>query len=74
MDTFLISVYVILGIYYFCGIITYVYIYSKKHDRNLVYLNARLLSFDNQMETDLDNIIESDCSSEESGDLSYGGY
>ena len=58
METLLIVLYSVLGVYYFSGILTYLYIYAKNINRNRVYLNATLLKFNRHMETDLDSIIE----------------
>ena len=56
------SSFSILGVYYFSGILTYLFIYTKNSDKNRVYLNATRLMF-NECETDLDSIIEDDPSS-----------
>ena len=53
METLLIVLYSVLGVYYFSGILTYLYIYAKNINRNRVYLNATLLRFNRNMETDL---------------------
>lgn len=79
METFLVVVYSILGVYYFSGILTYLFIYTKNSDKNRVYLNATRLMFNRHMETDLDSIIEDGSSSPEGvetldPDLSYAGY
>tara|TARA_B100000242_G_C42962686_1_gene446522 strand:+ start:601 stop:840 length:240 start_codon:yes stop_codon:yes gene_type:complete len=79
METFLVVVYSVLGVYYFSGILTYFFIYTKNSDKNRVYLNATRLMFNRHMETDLDSIIEDDSSSPEGvetldPDLSYAGY
>ena len=79
METFLVIVYSVLGVYYFSGILTYLFIYTKNSDKNRVYLNATRLMFNRHMETDLDSIIEDDSSSPEGvetldPDLSYAGY
>ena len=58
METSLIVLFSVLGVYYFSGILTYLYIYAKNINRNRVYLNATLLRFNRNMETDLDSIIE----------------
>ena len=79
METFLVVVYSVLGVYYFSGILTYLFIYTKNSDKNRVYLNATRLMFNRHMETDLDSIIEDDPSSPDGvetldPDLSYAGY
>ena len=79
METFLVIVYSVLGVYYFSGILTYLFIYTKNSDKNRVYLNATRLMFNRHMETDLDSIIEDDSSSPDGvetldPDLSYAGY
>ena len=79
METFLVIVYSVLGVYYFSGILTYLFIYTKNSDKNRVYLNATRLMFNRHMETDLDSIIEDGSSSPEGvetldPDLSYAGY
>ena len=79
METFLVVVYSILGVYYFSGILTYLFIYTKNSNKNRVYLNATRLMFNRHMETDLDSIIEDGSSSPEGvetldPDLSYAGY
>lgn len=79
MDTFFVVIYSILGIYYFSGILTYVFIYTKNSDKNRVYLNATRLMFNRNMETDLDSIIEDGSPSPDGvetldPDLSYAGY
>ena len=79
METFLVVVYSILGVYYFSGILTYLFIYTKNSDKNRVYLNATRLMFNRPMETDLDSIIEDGSSSPDGvetldPDLSYAGY
>lgn len=65
METLLIVLYSVLGVYYFLGILTYLYIYAKNINRNRVYLNATLLKFNRNMETDLDSIIEDESDTEE---------
>lgn len=65
METLLIVLYSVLGVYYFSGILTYLYIYAKNINRNRVYLNATLLKFNRNMETDLDSIIEDESDTEE---------
>ena len=65
METSLIVLYSVLGVYYFSGILTYLYIYAKNINRNRVYLNATLLKFNRHMETDLDSIIEDESDTEE---------
>ena len=65
METLLIVLYSVLGVYYFSGILTYLYIYAKNINRNRVYLNATLLKFNRHMETDLDSIIEDESDTEE---------
>ena len=79
METFLVIIYSVLGVYYFSGILTYLFIYTKNSDKNRVYLNATRLMFNRHMETDLDSIIEDDSSSPDGvetldSDLSYAGY
>ena len=64
METLLIVLYSVLGVYYFSGILTYLYIYAKNINRNRVYLNATLLRFNRNMETDLDSIIEDESDNE----------
>jgi hypothetical protein len=65
METSLIVLYSVLGVYYFSGILSYLYIYAKNINRNRVYLNATLLKFNRHMETDLDSIIEDESDTEE---------
>tara|TARA_B100001093_G_scaffold406448_1_gene394883 strand:- start:222 stop:461 length:240 start_codon:yes stop_codon:yes gene_type:complete len=79
METFLVIIYSVLGVYYFSGILTYVFIYTKNTDKNRVYLNATRLMFNRNMETDLDSIIEDGSESPEGvetldPDISYAGY
>ena len=79
METFLVVIYSVLGVYYFSGILTYLFIYTKNSDKNRVYLNATRLMFNRHMETDLDSIIEDGSSSPDEvetldSDLSYAGY
>jgi|TARA_Y100000389_G_C17346710_1_gene456236 hypothetical protein len=79
METFLVVIYSVLGVYYFSGILTYVFIYTKNTDKNRVYLNATRLMFNRNMETDLDSIIEDGSESPEGvetldPDISYAGY
>ena len=79
METFLVIVYSVLGVYYFSGILTYLFIYTKNSDKNRVYLNATRLMFNRHMETDLDSIVEDGSSSPDGvetldPDLSYAGY
>ena len=79
METFLVVVYSILGVYYFSGILTYLFIYTKNSNKNRVYLNATRLMFNRHMETDLDSIVEDGSSSPDGvetldPDLSYAGY
>ena len=79
METFLVIIYSVLGVYYFSGILTYFFIYTKNSNKNRVYLNATRLMFNRHMETDLDSIIE-DSSESPDGvetldpDISYAGY
>ena len=65
METSLIVLYSVLGVYYFSGILSYLYIYAKNINRNRVYLNATLLKFNRHMETDLDSIVEDESDTEE---------
>lgn len=79
METFLVIVYSVLGVYYFSGILTYLFIYTKNSNKNRVYLNATRLMFNRHMETDLDSIVEDGSSSPDGvetldPDLSYAGY
>ena len=79
METFLVIIYSVLGVYYFSGVLTYLFIYTKNSDKNRVYLNATRLMFNRHMETDLDSIIEDGSSSPDGvetldSDLSYAGY
>ena len=79
METFLVIIYSVLGVYYFSGILTYLFIYTKNSDKNRVYLNATRLMFNRNMETDLDSIIEDGSESPEGvetldPDISYAGY
>ena len=79
METFLVIVYSVLGVYYFSGILTYLFIHTKNSDKNRVYLNATRLMFNRHMETDLDSIVEDGSSSPDGvetldPDLSYAGY
>ena len=79
METFLVIIYSVLGVYYFSGVLTYLFIYSKNSDKNRVYLNATRLMFNRNMETDLDSIIEDGLESPEGvetldPDISYAGY
>ena len=79
METFLVIIYSVLGVYYFSGVLTYLFIYSKNSDKNRVYLNATRLMFNRNMETDLDSIIEDGSESPEGvetldPDISYAGY
>ncbi len=79
METFLVIIYSVLGVYYFSGVLTYFFIYTKNSDKNRVYLNATRLMFNRHMETDLDSIIEDGSSSPDGvetldSDLSYAGY
>jgi len=71
MDIFFVTVYIILGIYYAIGILTYVYIYSVNHNKNRVYINAE--SFSRENESDLDSILEHFENNNENN-LSYAGY
>jgi len=75
METLLIALYAILGIYYLSGIIAYINIYLKNNNRGQVYLNAVKLN----RETEIDSIIEnsfgeSSSDNEDGQDLSYAGY
>ena len=80
METFLITLYSILGIYYFTGIIAYINIYFKNRNKGQVYLNAVRLN----QETEIDSIIESsfresssdneDYNDNDNHDISYAGY
>lgn len=79
METFLVIIYSVLGVYYFSGILTYLFIYTKNSDKNRVYLNATRLMFNRNMETNLDSIIEDGSESPEGvetldPDISYAGY
>lgn len=79
METFLVIIYSVLGVYYFSGVLTYLFIYSKNSDKNRVYLNATRLMFNRNMETNLDSIIEDGSESPEGvetldPDISYAGY
>mgnify|MGYP006445473285 FL=1 len=79
METFLVVIYSVLGVYYFSGILTYVFIYTKNTDKNRVYLNATRLMFNRNIETDLDSILEDGSESPEGvetldPDISYAGY
>jgi hypothetical protein len=75
MESLLIALYAILGIYYLSGIIAYINIYLKNNNRGQVYLNAVKLN----RETEIDSIIEnsfgeSSSDNEDGQDLSYAGY
>ena len=75
MESLLIALYTILGIYYLSGIIAYINIYLKNNNRGQVYLNAVKLN----RETEIDSIIEnsfreSSSDNEDEKDLSYAGY
>ena len=72
MDTLLITLYSILGIYYLSGIIAYINIYFKNVNKGHVYLNAVRLN----RETEIDSVLESSFreSSDDDTDLSYAGY
>lgn len=75
METLLIALYAILGIYYLSGIIAYINIYLKNNNRSHVYLNAVKLN----RETEIDSIIEnsfgeSSSDNEDEQNLSYAGY
>ena len=75
MESLLIALYTILGIYYLSGIIAYINIYLKNNNRGQVYLNAVKLN----RETEIDSIIEnsfreSSSDNEDGQDLSYAGY
>ena len=75
METLLIALYAILGIYYLSGIIAYINIYLRNNNRGHVYLNAVKLN----RETEIDSIIEnsfgeSSSDDEDDQDLSYAGY
>lgn len=79
METFLVIIYSVLGVYYFSGVLAYLFIYTKNSDKNRVYLNATRLMFNRNMETDLDSIIEDGSESPEGvetldPDISYAGY
>ena len=79
METFLVIIYSVLGVYYFSGILTYLFIYTKNSDKNRVYLNATRFMFNRNMETNLDSIIEDGSESPEGvetldPDISYAGY
>ena len=79
METFLVIIYSVLGVYYFSGILAYLFIYTKNSNKNRVYLNATRLMFNRNMETDLDSIIEDGLESPEGvetldPDISYAGY
>ena len=71
MDIFFVTVYIILGIYYVLGILTYIYIYSVNHNKNRVYINAE--SLNKESDGALDSILEN-FESENVDDLSYAGY
>ena len=73
MDTLLITLYSILGIYYLSGVIAYINIYLKNVNRGHVYLNAVRLN----RETEIENVFENsfrESSSDDDTDLSYAGY
>jgi hypothetical protein len=79
METFWVVVYSVLGVYYFSGLLTYFFIYTKNVNKNRVYLNATKLMFNRNMETDLDSLIEDGTESPDSvetldPDISYAGY
>ena len=79
METFLVIIYSVLGVYYFSGVLAYLFIYTKNFNKNRVYLNATRLMFNRNMETDLDSIIEDGSESPEGAetldpDISYAGY
>ena len=79
METFLVIIYSVLGVYYFSGVLAYLFIYTKNSNKNRVYLNATRLMFNRNMETDLDSIIEDGSESPEGvetldPDISYAGY
>ena len=54
METLLITLYSILGIYYFTGIIAYLNIYFKNKNKGQVYLNAVRLNRDTEIDTEVD--------------------
>lgn len=64
MDTFLITIYIILGIYYISGCVAFIRIYIKNKNKNRIVLNAVRFN----RETELDAVLEHE------SDTAYAGY
>ena len=64
MDSFLITLYTILGIYYISGCVAFIRIYIKNKNKNRIVLNAIIFN----KETELDSVLENE------SDTSYAGY
>lgn len=73
MEVLFIFFYSLLGLYYFLGVLTYIYIYIANVNKHRIYLNAT--RFNRLEESDLDGILEENNENiENSDDLSYAGY